>query len=214
MKIPFDPLRLVPFVSAIFNGWGKTLRFEEHGDFGAIVEEGRQGKPYIFALWHGELFPLAAYAKRFDCRFAIIVSQSKDGEFIARFLERNGHTTIRGSSSRGGVKALIQTKRLILKEKLIGGITVDGPRGPRHKAKDGVILLAQRTGAQIVPLRASVSRKKVFNSWDKFVVPYPFSKCHFHVGEPMDVTTDKLDKDVLRRERERLEKRLLALGSA
>jgi len=212
MKIPIDPLRLVPLVSAIFNGWGRTLRFEEHGDLESIIEKSRQGKPYVFALWHGELFPLAAYVKQFDCRFVIMVSQSKDGEFISRFLERNGHVTVRGSSSRGGVRALLQAKRIILKEKIIGGVTIDGPRGPRHKAKDGVILLAQRTGAQIVPLRAYGSRKKEFKSWDRFMVPYPFSKCHFFMGEPMDVTTEKLDKDVLKRERERLEKRLLALG--
>nr|WP_321514318.1 lysophospholipid acyltransferase family protein [uncultured Pseudodesulfovibrio sp.] len=213
MKIPIDPLRLVPFVSAISNVLGKTLRFEVHGDLKSIIEKSRQGKPYVFALWHGEFLPLISYVNRFDNRFVIMVSQSKDGEFISRLLERSGHITVRGSSSRGGVRALINAKRLMLKEKLIGAVTVDGPRGPRHKVKDGIFLLAQRTGAQIIPLRAYASQKKEFNSWDRFMLPYPFSKCRFYLGEPMDVTTEKLDKDVLKQEGARLEKRMLALGS-
>ncbi|NDV19116.1 DUF374 domain-containing protein [Pseudodesulfovibrio sp. JC047] len=212
MKIPIDPLRLVPLVSALYKGWQKTLRFDVDGDVKAFLEKSKEGTPFIVALWHGELFPLAAYVQNVDCSFVIMVSQSKDGELISRFLERNGHITVRGSSSRGGVQALIKAKHLMLKEKYLGAITVDGPRGPRHTVKNGIFLLAQKTGAQILPVRAFANRAKRFQSWDRFVLPYPFATCQLRIGEPLEVTKEKLGKDVLKRERERLERRLFDLG--
>ncbi|HKI80352.1 MAG TPA: DUF374 domain-containing protein, partial [Pseudodesulfovibrio sp.] len=97
------------------------------------------------------------------------VSQSKDGEVIARVLEQIGHVTVRGSSTRGGVRALLQAKRIMEKQNRMAVFTVDGPKGPRHKPKDGIIFLAQRAGAKIVPLRAYPVSKKVFDkSWDHF----------------------------------------------
>lgn len=212
MKIPIDPLSLVPLTSVVFSAWAKTLRMECHGDFQSMLDLQQKGQPFIIALWHGELFPLIAIQFSYDLNLAIMVSQSKDGEFIARLLEGLGHKTVRGSSSRGGVRALLQAKRLMEREKRIGCFTVDGPRGPRHNVKDGVIYLAQKAGAKILPMRAYVEKCKVFDSWDKFILPYPFSKYAVHVGTPMDVPTEKLDKESMKRERERLETRLNELG--
>lgn len=215
MKIPIEPASLSSFLSGLFRLWTRSIRFEVVEDKADFVTLNKSGQPVVLALWHGELFPLTAYGHTLTSHLVTFVSQSKDGEVIARVLERLGHSTVRGSSSRGGVRALLQAKRIMERENRIGVFTIDGPRGPRHKTKDGIIFLAQRAGAKIVPLRAFPERAKVFDkSWDKFVLPYPFTRCPVYIGEPMDVTTEKLDKDVMERERHRLEQRMHALGPA
>ncbi len=206
MKIPIDPLSLVPAVTAFFKLWAKTISIEVHGDFDGMLEVNEKGQPLIVAVWHGEIFPIACFSYKSAEHFSVFISQSKDGEFIARILESFGAKPVRGSSSRGGVRALLKAKRLMEKEKRISVISMDGPRGPRHKAKDGVIFLAQRAGAKIVPVRIFTERKKVLNSWDRFELPLPFTRIHVHIGDFMDVTEDKLDKDVMAREKQRLEK--------
>lgn len=213
MKIPIDPLIFTPLVTGLFKLWAKTIRFDIRGDWQKVLKSNAAGKPYVIALWHGEIFPVTAFGYDACAQFVIVVSQSKDGEFIAQVLENLGHRTVRGSSSRGGLKALLQAARAMKKENMMSVFTVDGPRGPRHKTKDGVVFMAQRAGAKIVPIRAYPEKKKVFNSWDKFLLPLPFSRCPIYVGEPMEVTTEKLEEEVMTREKERLEKALLSLGS-
>jgi len=107
MKIPIDPLIFAPFVTGLFKLWSKTIRFEFHGDWEGLIKRNAEGETYALALWHGEIFPVAAFAHGASSRFIMLVSQSKDGEFIARVIEGLGHRTIRGSSSRGGLKALL-----------------------------------------------------------------------------------------------------------
>jgi len=213
MKIAFDPVRLVPLVAALFKGWARSLRYEVHDESGVLESIRSGGEPLVLALWHGELFPATAFGHTITARLVTFVSQSRDGEFIARVIERLGHVTVRGSSTRGGVKALLQAKRVMEKENRRAVFTIDGPKGPRHQAKDGVIFLAQRAGARIVPLRAFPQRSTVFEkSWDRFVLPWPFTRCRIYLGEPMAVTGDKLDEAVMATERARLEERMLALG--
>jgi len=189
-----------------------SLRFECHGNLQSIIESNKKGQPYVIAFWHGELLPVSCLAHTVSPHFVALISQSKDGEVIAGVLERLGQKAVRGSSSRGGVKALLQAKRIMEKENRMAVFTMDGPRGPRHKAKDGVIFLAQRAGAKIIPVRAFPKKKKIFTkSWDHFVLPMPFTRCSAYIGEPMEVTTEKLDKDVMAREKERLERRMHSL---
>jgi len=209
MKIPIDPLKLVPFVTTVFKLWCKTIRFEVVGDLDGYISMHRAKQPMILAAWHGDLFSITGAHDQVDTPFAVLVSQSKDGEFISRIIERLGETTIRGSSSRGGVKALIKAKKAMVDENRVVLITMDGPRGPRHKAKDGIIFLAQKTGAKIIPIRTYPKTKKVFEkSWDKFNLPYPFSRSRVCIGDPMEVTEEKLDKGILMQEKARLEKRM------
>lgn len=130
-------------------------------------------------------------------------------------MERLGQTTVRGSSSRGGVKAFIQAKRIMDRENRMAVFAVDGPKGPRHVPKDGAIFLAQRAGAMVVPIRAFTKRKKVFDkAWDRFQLPYPFAECELVVGEPYKVTEDKLNSDTMTMERDRLKARLESLVSS
>lgn len=213
MKIPFDPVRLSPLAAWLLDTWSRTIRFEvKVGNIERLLKRHEAGESLIVSLWHGELFPFCGIAQQTKARFMVFVSQSKDGEIIARVLERLGHSTVRGSSTRGGVRALLQAKRTMERDNCMAAFTVDGPRGPRHKAKDGIIYLAQRAGAKIVPVRAYPERRKEFNSWDRFILPMPFTRCSLYIGEPMEVTTEKLDKEVLKRERERLEAQMRSLG--
>ncbi|WP_272699795.1 lysophospholipid acyltransferase family protein [Desulfovibrio sp. Fe33] len=213
MKIPIDPAVFAPVIASLFKLWARTIRFEPFGEPERLLEANRDGAPTVLALWHGEIFPVTAYGHITSSHLVTFVSQSKDGEFIARVLERIGHTTVRGSSTRGGVKALLQAKRVMERENRMAVFTIDGPKGPRHKAKEGVIYLAQRTGAKIIPLRAYPQRKKIFDkSWDHFVLPMPFTRCPVYIGDPMTVTTEKLTKEVLAQETAKLEARMLSLG--
>jgi lysophospholipid acyltransferase (LPLAT)-like uncharacterized protein len=198
----------------IYRLWIRTLRFEMHCDSKAFLEMHKAGSPLALSLWHGELFALTGFGTTIKAGLVTFVSQSRDGEVIARVLDSMGHATVRGSSSRGGVKALLQAIRIMGSENRMAVFTVDGPRGPRHKVKGGIIYLAQRAGAKVVPLRAFPERKKVFDrSWDRFELPMPFSRCHVYIGEPMDVTTERLTSDVLAREQDRLEAVMHSLGA-
>jgi lysophospholipid acyltransferase (LPLAT)-like uncharacterized protein len=119
-------------------------------------------------------------------RFTILVSHSKDGEFVSRVLQCFGAHVTRGSSSRGGAQALREIVR-----KVRGGyhaaLTPDGPRGPRYHVQPGIVAVAQKTGAAIVPVTYSARWKKVFRSWDAFLIPLPFSRIVVIYGQPIYV---------------------------
>lgn len=140
--------------------------------------------PILLAFWHGRmLYLLHRYHRQ---RFTMLVSQSKDGEFASRVLERFGVHVTRGSSKRGGAQAL----RAIVRQIHSGyhaGFTPDGPRGPRYKVQPGVVAVAQKTGAAIVPVTYSARWKKVWQSWDAFLLPLPFSRIVVVYGEPIYV---------------------------
>ncbi|MBG0789990.1 MAG: lysophospholipid acyltransferase family protein [Desulfovibrionaceae bacterium] len=211
MKIPIDPAWFTPLFTVLYRLWIRSIRFTLVGS-SEFIELNESGQPVIIALFHGELFPVTGFGSTLTSNLVTFVSQSKDGEIIARVLERLGHVTVRGSSSKGGVRALLRAKRIMERDRRMAVFTVDGPRGPRQKAKGGVLFLAQRAGARIVPFRAFPERAKVFDkSWDKFTLPMPFSRCTIRIGEPFDVTGERLDEAVLKREQERLEQYMLSL---
>lgn len=134
----------------------------------------------IFALWHGELLPLL-WQHRGE-NIAIVISEHRDGEIIAGIAESLGYATVRGSSSRGGSRALIGLMREIEAGR-DGAITPDGPRGPARVFAPGAAIASQRTGACIVPIRARVSRAWRLKSWDRFLIPKPFARVDVHYGE-------------------------------
>ena len=119
-----------------------------------------------------------------------MVSNSGDGEIIAQVLQRHGHKTVRGSTNKRGMRALIQQIDDMRKHIRPGVVIPDGPQGPRHKVQRGVILLAQKTGVPIIPLAYSSKRRKVFNSWDRFLLPFPGSKSVVVYGRPIEVKPD------------------------
>ncbi|WP_157471362.1 lysophospholipid acyltransferase family protein [Halodesulfovibrio spirochaetisodalis] len=209
MKIPLP----IPLISStlyhLYKVWCRTLRFEEIGRE-KLDELWDAGTPMVTCLWHDELFPLM-HVRR-NLQIIAVVSQSSDGEILAQVLEKLGLLTSRGSSSRGGVKALLRVARTMKKSHYLGCITVDGPRGPRHVAKEGAVFLAHRSNAKMVPIRIGMSNSYVFQkAWDKFQVPLPFSKIKIVFGEPYDLAEGELGNEYLENERLRLEDKLKAL---
>lgn len=149
----------------------------------------KEGKNYILTNWHGRML-LSIFAQR-KRGVAAMVSQHVDGEIIARTVEIFGYITARGSSTRGGIKALKEMVTL-MKSGHPGAMFPDGPRGPYHEFKPGTITLAQLTGSYIVPMTHAADRCWVFNSWDKFVMAKPFSRVVVMYGEPIEIPR-KLD---------------------
>ncbi len=210
VRVSVSP-RFVGAVLAYFvRLWHLTLRVKRVNSEVFTDPELRAKRPVIM-LWHDEMFPLIpAHAGE---RMACVVSQSKDGEILARALESFGYMTVRGSSSRGGMRALIAAKR-IMDEQGVGVIfTVDGPRGPRHKVKPGAIFLANHAGSPIVPVRAVMTRAKIFHrAWDKFQLPWPFSKCTIIYGAPIFLSDLGDDPGDMQRHCEHLEQIMNSLG--
>ena len=136
----------------------------------------------------------------------IAVSQSRDGDRIAEVVERFGWETARGSSSRGGVRALLELVREVSSGR-IGAHIVDGPKGPPGVVKPGLMLLAQRSGAPILPVFVGSRPRFRMPSWDRMHVPLPFARIHVRIGEPIHVARD-LDAEQVESLRQEIEKRL------
>ena len=185
-------------------GW--TMKFEEVRTEipKSFLEKGIFG---IGAFWHGRLLMMPMVYK--GRKLSFLVSSHRDGQIIGRALERFGFHAILGSTSRKGFAAFKQMLRAIQGGSDIA-ITPDGPKGPRYRVQIGVIELAKLTGRPVVPLTFSASRRKLFNTWDQFLLPYPFSKGVFVWGEPVlvDPTGDRAH---LEERRALLEKRLIEL---
>lgn len=163
-----------------------------------------KGIPYIGALWHGRLLmmPLGYEGKK----LSFLVSPHRDGQIIGKALKHFGFNPIFGSSHRGGSSAFRQMVEAIRNGSDMC-IVPDGPRGPRHRLQSGVIELARRTGSPILPISFSASKKIIFKTWDRFLVPYPFSKGVFIWGEPIYVDRDG-DRNYLEEKRGLIERRL------
>ncbi|WP_054648119.1 lysophospholipid acyltransferase family protein [Salidesulfovibrio brasiliensis] len=212
MKIPIGPTSLSPLLYHLHRFWCRSMRYDGLEYLDQLADLQRQGIPTVVAGWHDEIFPLTGCTYLNTINYVLFVSQSKDGEVISRVLERMGHATARGSSSRGGVRALLHAKRLMQRENRVAVFTVDGPRGPRHESKDGPIFLAHRAEAVIFPLRAFCDNRYVFEkSWDRFQVPYPFSRVRLRAAEPYRIEPEELNEEVLQKEKRKLEDRLNSL---
>jgi lysophospholipid acyltransferase (LPLAT)-like uncharacterized protein len=142
----------------------------------------------IFAFWHSRIFFMIYYYSRYirTPKVSTLISMSRDGDYAASLVERFGQNAVRGSSSRGGMKA-IRTLTHCLADGHNVALTPDGPRGPAFQVQEGVIRLAQVTGARIIPASYDASRKWTLKSWDRFIFPKPFGRIHLAVGEPLCV---------------------------
>ncbi|MBS1704307.1 MAG: lysophospholipid acyltransferase family protein [Armatimonadetes bacterium] len=136
----------------------------------------------IMAGWHGRTFIAATFFR--NKGIWTIISQSRDGEMQNRIFTRFGFNTIRGSTGRGGMKALVDCIRL-LKEGKSMAFTPDGPRGPTHIVQEGIIFMASKSGAALVPCGVSARKRWVVKTWDSYMVPKPFSEAIMIFGEPI-----------------------------
>lgn len=206
MKIKIDPVKLAGPMAFLIKWWAKSINYTIDPILQDVLDRRDKGESFILAVYHEELFASISYGCVYMDELVGVVSPSKDGEFIASTIGKFGHTAVRGSSSRGGVKALLQTKRHMEKRNRIAVFAVDGPRGPRRIPKDGIIFLAQRANAKIVPMRTHCSSKKIFEkTWDQFQIPRPFCDCNCTFAEPYNVTDEKLTPEVMEQERDKLQ---------
>src|SRR5687767_6691206 len=190
----------------VINALGHTLRWRVEGlqHYDSILASGRQP---VMALWHGRILPATFYFRRRG--IVVITSENFDGEWIARIIERFGYGTARGSTSRGGKKAMLQLVR-DMKAGRAAGFTLDGPRGPARVAQAGAVFLASATGNPVLPFHLEASSHWSLRSWDRTQIPKPFSTVALAVGEPIEVPKDARE-ETLEAARLHLEARLRGL---
>jgi lysophospholipid acyltransferase (LPLAT)-like uncharacterized protein len=189
---------------------GATIRWETEG-LEHIDSAGSDGKLPIYCLWHDRIFAGTYFLR--SRGIVVITSQSLDGEYIARFLKRFGFGTVRGSSTRGGVRALVEMIRY-MRAGLPMAFTVDGPRGPRYEAKTGAVVLAKKTGNPMLPFSVELEGSWKVGSWDRMQVPKPFTRARFIASEPIYIPPDADDTaiDAGRAELQHALDRLVARG--
>lgn len=154
----------------------------------------RRGEPVIFVFWHGQLLSLVHYHRNEG--IVVLVSDHADGEYITRVILRHGFGAARGSSTRGGVKGLKGILRAIRGGKDLA-FTPDGPRGPRHVFKWGALTAAQISGAPVVPVALGADRAWYLKSWDRFMIPKPFSSLTIRYGSPRRVPREAEEEDLM-----------------
>lgn len=172
---------------------GSTLRFQITLEEGSLADGKRVALPGIYCFWHRAMIPSAYHFR--NMQIGIMISRSFDGECIARIVEKLGFRPVRGSSSRGGVGALIA-----MREELDLGhpavFTADGPRGPIYVAKPGAVALAKKSGYKICCFHVALERAWLLKSWDRMMVPKPFSRASFYITSPIAVPPDATDEEM------------------
>jgi lysophospholipid acyltransferase (LPLAT)-like uncharacterized protein len=187
-----------PLMRVAASTW--TRKDSGAGHLEAVRASGHQP---IISLWHGRIFPAVSYFQ--SHRLVVIISENYDGEWIARIVTKFGYGTARGSTSRGGSKALLQLVRDVKSTGV--AFTLDGPRGPAEVAQIGAVWLAKATGNPLVPFHAEASSSWTLKSWDRTQIPKPFSTVATAVGAPLYVPRDA-DDAALEEWRQRLQQSL------
>jgi lysophospholipid acyltransferase (LPLAT)-like uncharacterized protein len=182
---------------------GATLRWRTEGleHLDAVIKSGHQP---IMAFWHGRILPATYYFQRRG--IVVITSENFDGEWIAGIIERFGYGTARGSTSKGGRRALLQLRRDMAAGRP-AAFTIDGPRGPARVAQPGAVWLSKATGHPVLPFHIEADRYWTLNSWDRTQIPKPYATVSLDLGEPLHVAPDA-DEAGLEAARKELEARL------
>ncbi|MDI6839287.1 MAG: DUF374 domain-containing protein [bacterium] len=161
---------------------GRSLRISNVG-YGFTFITNRERA--IYAFWHDCFFPLIYFFRPKTNRFrntAVLVSEHRDGECLARIIKPFGYRIVKATSTDTGRKGLFELLKL---DESSLAIAPDGPKGPRHKVKDGVLRIAKHTGLPIIPIGIGISNKITFGSWDRFNLPIPFSRCVIYWDSPI-----------------------------
>jgi lysophospholipid acyltransferase (LPLAT)-like uncharacterized protein len=200
---------LIAFGFHLLNMLGRTLRYQIDDRAGIVGQPVRQN--YIGALWHNRLLIFPLVLRRFfsNRHGAALISASRDGDLLSDAIHRFDYDVVRGSSSKLGASGLLQ-----LSEVLAAGrdvvITPDGPRGPAYELGPGLIFLAQKTGAPVLPINMEYSSCWRVKSWDRFIIPRPFSKVRVIIGRPERIRSTSSD-DEFESERLRLQDVMMSL---
>jgi lysophospholipid acyltransferase (LPLAT)-like uncharacterized protein len=199
----FKASAIAAILTPVLRTLGATWTWQEEGTehLDRIRSQGRQP---IYALWHGRIFPGTLYLRNRD--IVVMTSENFDGEWVARIIRRFGFQPARGSTSRGGARALAQLRREMRAGRPTA-FTVDGPRGPAGVAQPGAIWLAGATGNPVLPFHIEASASWTTNSWDRHQVPKPRSRVVAIFGTPIEVPKGASD-DVIEAKRQSLESAL------
>jgi len=178
----------------VIHAIGYTLRYEVRGLTEYLENPETAAHLPVFAFWHGKIFASIYFWR--NRGIAVMTSMNRDGEYIARVIRSFGFVPARGSSSRGGRRALVEMLRLLKGCRGAVAFTVDGPRGPLHVAKPGAVWLAARLGHPIIPFNIALERKWVLSSWDRFEIPKPFSRAYLETGSILRIPRDASEEDL------------------
>lgn len=202
------PERAAGLSSPLLRIWTLGLRCRKVGY--ERIRALRSQEPLVFVLWHDELFaPCIAHRNE---GVIALVSASRDGEYLAQIMARLGYNLARGSSTRQGLRGLREALLQISSLQKDVVFTVDGPKGPRHQAKEGAVYLACKADLHLVPVRVHNSRKKVFyKAWDRFQLPWPGSVSTIYYDWPYKIGQGRITSSLLQEETRRLEDKLQAL---
>jgi lysophospholipid acyltransferase (LPLAT)-like uncharacterized protein len=170
---------------------GPTLRVSVSYEEGA--QKSLDQRPLVASFWHSCMIPATYLFRNMGIR--VMSSFSYDGEYMGRIIRRFGFVAVKGSSSRNPVRALLGLRRA-LAEGWTVAFTLDGPRGPRHKVKPGPVALGRSTGLALTTFHAAVDKAWVLNSWDRMMIPMPFSRVLVRVGKLIPVPTQASDADL------------------
>jgi lysophospholipid acyltransferase (LPLAT)-like uncharacterized protein len=176
--------------------WSLTLRYNVNDQAG-VIQPDINPKPVIFALWHNRIFTMPPIWQRTGGKnrsTVVLTSASRDGTTLAKAMEAFGIGAIRGSSSRRAVAALIGMKNALLEGKDVC-VTPDGPKGPRYQVQPGLLKIAQSTGSDIIPIHILYSSAWRLSSWDRFVIPKPFSKVTVVFDKPISIPKNLSEAD-------------------
>lgn len=191
---------LINLVWVLYRALYSTYRFEIKNP--EMREKARNTSPnnsFVFAIWH-EQSVNCLFVHSWTEPYLALASKSKDGDFAAEISRRSGYVPIRGSSKKnnvdkGGKEALTEFVQY-LKKGTSGGITIDGPKGPRRKCKAGIVIMAQRSGSPILPVVTQANSYWEFNSWDRFKLAKPFTKITMMYGEGIFIKPDITESEV------------------
>jgi lysophospholipid acyltransferase (LPLAT)-like uncharacterized protein len=200
---------LIAFGFCLLKALGRTLRFQIDD------RSGIAGKPvtenYIGALWHNRLLVFPVVLRRFfgNRPGAALISASHDGDLLTDAIHHFDYDVVRGSSSKLGASALLQLSDVLAARRDVV-ITPDGPRGPAYALGQGIIFLAQKTGARVLPFNMEYSSCWRLKTWDRFIIPKPFSKVRVIVGEPEQIRSTSTPEE-FEGERMRLQNKMMSL---
>jgi hypothetical protein len=198
MRINVPPravLAIAPVLAALARSWRVEVLRREH--FDTLRDAGR---PFVFLLWHDALLPLLWHHRQEGV--VILVSEARDGRYLAEYARHLGYGMVTGSSTRGGVRALLGAVKALRSGTPVA-VTPDGPQGPRRVMKPGALAAAQRAGVPVLPIHAGAERAWRLRSWDRFMIPKPLSRLMICYGVPFEVEPGEagLERGVLRAER-------------
>jgi len=191
-------------IFGVFKVWCLTLSVTFKNPAGEKQLRDLPGK-YILTLWHGQIFYFLYYLRTFTDLY-LLISPSQDGDILARLGQLMGFSIIRGSTYKKAVPAARSLIKVLKREGRIVTIA-DGSRGPRLKAQPGLLQIAGITGAPVIPMAYTARRKWTLNSWDRFIIPVPFTRCILNTGDPIHIPRH-IDEESLEKKQLELEKTL------